>query len=773
MSNHKDVVTSGSISLLNRRQFMALTGRVGGALAIASSMPMALLSATVQADDHQAKPSKDAMEKLNVFVSIAANGDVQIVCHRMEMGQGILTSTPQIIAEELCADWDKVTAVLGEANTAYGNQSTGGSASIKNHINHTRQVGAVARDMLEQAAAKQWRVSKSQVQAKDHSVVHIESGKKLGFGELAASASSMQMPDAKSVSLKAMKDYTIIGKDVALQGLESIVRAQAVYAQDVQLPGMLIASIERPPVVGGKVKSFDGSAAKKVSGVVDVIRLKDRSYPVQAYPKSGVAVIATNTWAALEGRKKLKVEWDNGENEAHNSEVYKKELVAKVSNRAKQFRVVGDVYAHQFDPTKTLEATYTVPYHHHMSMETPSATAQLTDDGAEVWSGTQAPQWGKLMVLTELGLDAQKDQDKVTFNTTLMGGAFGRKSKNDFTIEAVELAKATGQPIKVIWSREDDVKHGFYHSAAANYMKAELNDDNSSDYWIQRVVAPPIGWLFNQNSRYLRDSSLSLGFADVPFQVANMSFENHEISTHVRTGWLRSVGNINNHFALGSFVDELAAKAGIGTHEMWVTLLGEDRSFNPRDEGFEAYTHYGQTVDAENTDYILEIQRFKSVLKRVMDEANVQEQLPKGQGWGISVAYSFNSYVAAATKVEVKDDKVTPLEMHTAIDCGLVITPDRVRSQMEGAMIMGLSITLESEITVKDGAIAQNNFYDYPVSTMDKVPPLFVHLVASDNAPGGVGEPGLPPVLPSITNAIYHASGIRVRDLPVKAVLKV
>jgi isoquinoline 1-oxidoreductase beta subunit len=269
------------------------------------------------------------------------------------------------------------------------------------------------------------------VAAKAHKVINLKNGKELGFGELAKAASALPVPNPETIRLKPKSEYTIIGQDVALQGLENIVRAKAVYAHDIQLPGMLIASIERPPVVGGKVASFDATDAKKIKGVVDVIQLKDRSYPVQVFPKSGVAVLATNTWAAIEGRKKLKVEWDHGENQSHDSDLYKKDLVEKVNKKAKQIRVVGDVYAHQFDPKKTVEATYTVPYHHHMSMETPAATAYVEAEKTTVWTGTQAPQWGKTLVMQELGMDPKTDQGKVDFNTTLMGGAFGRNSTKE------------------------------------------------------------------------------------------------------------------------------------------------------------------------------------------------------------------------------------------------------------------------------------------------------------------------------------------------------
>jgi len=757
---------------LNRREFLSLTGRASGALVLGTSLAGCSTAQDTTKSKLAAVNPVSTSSQLGVFVNIDSSGDIDVICHRAEMGQGILTSVPQIIAEELGADWSRITAVLGSADTKYGNQSTGGSASIRTHMSHVRQMGAIARDMLEQAAANAWSVDKNSVKAEQHKVVHMASGRSLGFGELAPAAAKLPVPEADSVTLKDINDFTLIGTDVALQGLEEIVSGGATYAQDIQLPGMLIASIERPPVVGGKVKSFDATDTKTVDGVVDVVRLKDRELPVDARPVSGVAVLATNTWAAIEGRKKLKVEWQHGENANHDSETYKQELIKKVNAKAKAVRVEGeDIYAHTFNPKKTVEATYTVPYHHHMSMETPAATAMIDDAGVcKIWTGTQSPQWGKTLALVELGLDPKTDSDKVELYTTLMGGAFGRKSKNDFTLEAVELAKATGKPVKVVWSREDDVQHGFYHSIAANYFKAELTDDNRSDYWLQRLASPPIGWIFDNSATYLRDGALSLGFADVPFDVKNMAFENQQVSTHVRTGWVRSVGNINNAFGLGSFVDELANKAGISTRQMWMNLFGEDRLFDPRKEGFEGYSHYGQ---AGKDEYLLDIARFKAVLNEVVEKSAAEESLPDDEGWGISVAYSFNSYTAAATKVRVTNDTVKVLEMHTAIDCGLVITPDRVKSQMEGAMIMGLSMALESEITAKDGKIVQNNFHDYPVSRINKVPPLHVHLMRSNKAPGGVGEPGLPPILPSITNAIYHASGIRIRDLPVKETLKV
>lgn len=747
---------------VTRRDFLSQLGIGAGALVLGTSLP-GISAAAVNA---QPNPSAAA---LGYFVSLSPDGAVNIICHRMEMGQGINTSVPQIIADEMEADWSRVTVSLGKADARYGDQSTGGSASIRKFFTHIRQMGAIARDMLEQAAANRWKVEKSAVKAQQHFVVNTKTGEKIAFGDLAADAAKLPVPNADWVKLKSANEFKLIGKDVKLVGHQDIVQGKAVYAQDIQLPGMLIASIERPPVVGGKVKKFDATEAKKVAGVVDVIKLKDRPLPVDARPVSGVAVLATNTWAAIEGRKKLKVEWDLGSNAEHNSATYKQALTEKVQQPGKVVRGKGKIDDHQYNPERTVEAVYTMPYHHHMSMETPAATAVIKDGKCTVWTGTQTPQWGKGLILGELGLDPQKDGDKVEVNTTLMGGAFGRKGKNDFTLEAVELAKATGKPVKVIWSREDDVRHGFYHSIAANYCKAEINEKKSADFWVQRVAHPPIGWTFDGKSDIPADMLLQQGFADIPFVLNNFSCEVQPAPAHVRIGWFRAVQNLHNAFALSCFVDELAVKAGISTRQMWLNLLGEDRIIDPRKEGFTGWTNYDQL----NDDHAVDTRRMKQVINTVADKAKIEQKLPAGEAWGIAYSNSFNSYSAAATKVRVKDKKVEVLEMHTAIDCGLAITPDRVRSQMEGAMIMGLSIALSSQITIKNGAIEQSNFHDYPVSRMPEVPPLHVHLIPSNHAPGGVGEPGLPAVIPSIINAIYHASGIRIRDLPAKNVLTV
>lgn len=746
------------IENVSRRQFLKQLGIGTGALVLATVIPG--FTPVLAAD-----PNSDgaAQFALNLFVSINPDGTTGIVCHRCEMGQGIRTSIPQIIADELEADWQQVYVIQGKADKNYGPQGTAGSTSIRSHFDSVRKIGAAARYMLEQAAAEQWQVPMSQVSAQQHYVINKATGAKLPFGKLAEAASKLSAPKDDKITLKALKDFNLIGKEIKLFDHDNIVAGKAIYAQDIQLQEMLIASIQRPPVVGGKVKSYDATEALKVKGVVKVIQLKDRSVPVQVNPLSGVAVLATNTWAAHEGRKKLKIEWIDGPNAVHDTEAYKQELISKVNQQGKAARQKGDVYGHSYAPDKTLEATYSMPYQNHSPMETPAATAWVTGTGAEkrcqIWTGTQNPQWGQGLVAGELGIKPEQ----VELNVTLMGGAFGRKSKNDFTLEAVELSEQTGKPVKVVWTREDDIQHGFYHSISANYMKAELTDNGSADYWIQRVAYPPIGWIFDGKSDRPNDRDLSVGFGDTPFQVDNMSLETQDISTHVRTGWVRAVACLNNGFALGSFVDELAVKAGISTKQMWLNLIGSDRHIDPKQDGGFNYNNYGMSFDTHPID----TKRMKDLVHFMSEKANIEESLPNNEAWGIGFFRSFGSYVAAATKVRVDGKNVKVLEMHTAIDCGIAVTPDRVRSQMEGAMVFGLSIAFMGEITFKDGRVQQSNFHDAQYTRIHQAPPMYVHIVESEQPPGGVGEPGVPPIIPSITNAIFHASGKRIRHLPV------
>lgn len=740
---------SGIIKNVSRRSFLKLSGVAAGGLVLGTVMPAWAPAWAGQAEGDY---------ELNLFVSINQDNTVNIICHRSEMGQGIRTGIPQIVADELCADWNNVSVIQGLANEEYGSQNTDGSRSIRHFYTTMRQMGAAARTMLEQAAANLWKVPVSSVHAEDSYVHHQSSGRKISYGYLAESAAKLTSPELSTLKFKSPKDFKLIGKEVRSVDLPDVLVGNTEFGQDIRMEGMLYASIERSPVIGAKVINFDDDAAKQVSGVYDVWKMPEQSIPVVFNPLNGVAVLASNTWAALQGRKALNIEWELGANQTHNSASYLADLKTNIVNKGKTIRSHGDAYGALDNAAKTITATYTMPYLVHAPMEPPAATAVVKDGECEIWACTQTPQSTQNTVAQALGID----KSKVKVNVTLLGGGFGRKSKPDFSVEAALLARQTGKPVKVVWSREDDIQHGYYHAISAQNFSAGLNESNQVTSWIQRTAFPSISWTFSGVTDEPQDGELSLGFGDLPFAVNDLACETHKATGHIRIGWVRSVSNIHHAFAIGSFVDEIADMNGISTHKMWHQLIGEDRHVDPNKEGFK-YGNYGDPLDT----FPIDTKRLKHVLDMVVEKSGAEQETAENEGWGISVHRSFVSYVAVASKVRVKDNKVEVLEVHSAIDAGLVVNPDRVRSQQEGSMIFGLSIALMGEITVKDGAVEQSNYHDYPVLRMNQCPKIESYIIASDAPPGGVGEPGTPPIIASVVNAIYHASGKRIRDLPV------
>lgn len=745
------------ITSLSRRSFLKFTGLTGTGLVLGAALPgMAPLWANATV-----KETRD----LNLFVSINSDNTVNIVCHRSEMGQGIRTGIPQIVAEELCADWNNVIVVQGEANEQYGSQNTDGSRSIRRFYQTMREMGASARSMLEHAAADLWSVSPSEVYAENNFVFHKASSKKVSFGYLADKASAMSVPSKDTLQFKSPEKFKLIGKDVPIVDLPNIVTGNTVFGQDIKLEGMLYASIERSPVVGAKVSGFNETAALNVKGVRKVIKMPEQPTPVLFSPLNGVAVLADNTWAAMQGRKALNVQWGESVNDTHDSEAFLGTLAQRVSEKGKVIRSAGNAYDAIENASKTLSATYTVPYLVHAPMEPPAATAVVKNGSCEVWACTQTPQSTKNNVAQALGIDAEN----VRVNVTLLGGGFGRKSKPDFSVEAALLAKQSGHPVKVVWSREDDIRHGYYHAVSAQHFEAAIDDEQNITGWIQRTAFPSISWTFNGTADEPSDGELSLGFGDIPFAMDNLSCETQKASGHLRIGWVRSVSNIHHAFARGAFVDELAEAIGLSSYDTWMKLIGADRLVDPKQQGFE-FGNYGDPMDI----YPIDTKRLKNTLKTVVEKSGASEDVADNEGWGISVHRSFVSYVAVATKVRVTDGKVQVLEVHSAIDAGTVVNPDRVRSQQEGSMIFGLSIALMGEITVKNGAVEQSNYHDYPVTRMSQSPAkIETYIIASDAPPGGVGEPGTPPVAASLVNAVYQATGKRIRSLPVSKHLSV
>jgi isoquinoline 1-oxidoreductase beta subunit len=698
-----------------------------------------------------------------VFVAIAPDGIVTIVAHRSEMGTGVRTSLPLIVAEEMEADWSRVKVQQAHGDEVkFGNQDTDGSRSTRHYLIPMRQIGACARGMLEAAAAKRWNVPVTEVKAVNHEVVHSSSGKRLGFGDLAADAAKEPVPAIDSLKLKDPKDFRYLGKgEISIVDLRDITVGTANYGIDTRLPGMKYAVIARPLVTGGKVVSFDATEAMKVSGVEKVMEVKGWPWPSKFQPLGGVAVIARNTGAAIKGRDALKVVWDDGANAKYDSVAYRTELEEAARKPGLVVRKEGDVDAALKGAAKVIVGEYYLPHLAHASMEPPVAVADVKDGKAEIWAPVQSPGGTREDAAKTLGIP----EDNVTVNVTLLGGGFGRKSKCDFALEAALLSKELGVPVKVQWTREDDLHHDFLHTVSVERIEAGLDSNNKVIAWRHRSVAPSIGSTFAANTTHEAAFELGMGLVDMPFEIANVQCENPEIAAHTRIGWFRSVSNIPRAFAVQSMVGELAHATGRDQKEMLLELIGSPRIVDL--SSVKDLWNYGEPYDS----YPIDTARLRKVVETVAEKGNWGRSVPKGHGLGIAAHRSFVSYIATIIEVSVGDKgQLTVHQVDTAIDCGTYVNPERIQSQIEGAAIMGLSLAKYGEISFKDGKVQQNNFDGYPVIRMDEAPLVTnVHIVppGPDTPPSGVGEPGVPPFAPALINAIFAATGKRIRALPI------
>jgi isoquinoline 1-oxidoreductase beta subunit len=716
---------------MSRRQFIKTSTLAGGGLLLACHLPFGTRDAVAAGETIFAP---------NAFLRIGSDESVTVIVNKSEMGQGVYTSLPMLLAEELCCDWRRVTfqasPVAPEYNHAqYGPlMVTGGSSSVRSEWSRLSLAGAAAREMLVSAAAQQWKIDPATCRA-ENGIVHGPGGKQLSYGKLAARAAKLPVPKEPKLKSGAKK---ILGKPLHRLDSPAKINGTAIFGIDVRVPDMLTAVIARPPVFGGKLKSFDAAKAKAVPGVQSVVAVD-----------AGVAVVADGYWPALKGRELLEIVWDEGEGARISTPAMREEYARLAATPGLVARKNGDAPAVLAKAQAKLEAEFEVPYLAHATMEPLNCFVDLKRDSCLIRTGSQFQTGDRNAAAAAAGLKPEQ----VTFETTFLGGGFGRRAcpGSEHIIEAVQVAKAVKRPVKVIRSREDDMRAGYYRPMWFDKIAACLDEQGLPLAWHHRIVGQSIiaGTPFESGmvKNGIDDTSVE-GAADTPYAIPNLQVELHSPKNAVPVLWWRSVGHSHTAFVMETFLDELAHKAGKDPYQYRRLLLGN----HPR---------------------VLQ------VLDTAAKKASWGKPLPKGRGRGIAVHESFGSFVAQVAEVSV--DSKGQLKVHRvvcAVDCGRYVNPDTVKAQMESGITFGLSAALYGAITLKNGRVEQSNFNDYPLVRMEAMPRVEVHIIKSSEPPGGVGEPGVPPTAPAVANALFAAIGVRVRSLPltpekIKAAVKV
>jgi CO/xanthine dehydrogenase Mo-binding subunit len=702
---------------LSRREFLAEATLTGVALTLGCHVESNGVRAAADSTAPVLAP--------NAFVTIRPDGCILITVNKTEMGQGVRTSLPMLVAEELDADWSQVTVETAPFDPSrYGFQGTGGSASLRGAWEPLRRTGATARAMLVEAAARRWNVPSSACRTEAGFVIHpSDATKKLSYGELVAEAANLPVPDPKTVKLKDPKDFKLIGRRVLRYDNPDIVTGKAIYGMDVRLPGMRFATMVHPPVFGGKVKHVEDTEAKRVPGVERVF-----------VTERGVAVVAANTWAAFEGAKKLRITWEDGPHAKLSSADIRAMFIEKSKLPGDVARQDGDFDRAFAAAARQLEAVYEVPYLHHATLEPQNCTARVSAEGCEIWAPTQFPNFVMDEARRITGLDAER----IKIHITLLGGGFGRRIEADYAADAVEVAKRlNGIPVQVTWTREEDMQHGWYRPASLHVVKAGLDENGQPVAVLHRLVAPSIRGQRQPDGGKGVDPGAMAGIATTLYELPNFRAEYVRANTAVPIGFWRAVFDSQNAFVQESWMDELAHAAKADPVEFRLARLGK-------------------------------APRLKRVLEVAAKAAGWGQPLPKGRARGVAAHFSFGAFCAQVAEVSVEDDLPRVHRIVCAMDVGTVVNPSQVEAQIEGSIAFALSAALYGAITVEQGRVVQSNFNDYPLLRMAEMPRVEVHLIPSSESPSGAGEPALPPVAPAVCNALFALTGKRIRKLPIE-----
>ena len=709
---------------VNRRDFVKITSVASAGLLIG-------IRATAQ---------ESGSAPLGAFVEVGTDGFVTIYVPKSEMGQGVRTALPMIIAEELDADWSKVRIRQADLNAQYGRQGTGGSSSVRTTYMPLRKVGASARAMLVAAAASKWSVDPAAISVSNGVVT--SGSQKATFADLAPAASKLAVP--ADVKLKDPAKFTIVGKKANRLDNPDLLHGKSHYGIDVRVPDMLYGAIARSPVFGGKVASFDDTRAKAIPGVVAVVKVEPQS---PAAPWAGVGVVANSTWAAFKGREALDVKWDEGEGKNETTDSLMSQMRELVSKTAPTIRSRGDVDAVLGVASKKIDSTYELPFLAHAPMEPMNATASVTADGVEIWGPTQFPDWWGAAASKAVG-----SSKPAKVHVTLLGGAFGRRAFPDVAVEAALLSKAVGKPVKVQWTREDDIQHDFYRPATIHRIVASVDDKAKITAWQHRMASASI-------NSYVGGKPAESEVWDeeqLPDSIPNVRLEFAPAKSVVARGWWRSVESTFNAFTIQSMLDELAHAAGKDPIEFQLAQMTPGFKLDQK---------------GDIAPYPYEADRHRRVIELVREKSKWGSPLPAGHARGFATYFSFLTYVAEVAEVSLnKDGSPRVHRVTAAIDCGQAVNPDGVAQQVEGAIVYGLTAALRGAITIKNGAVEQSNFHDYPLLTIAEMPVVDVAIVPSTALPTGTGEPATPPIAPAVANALFALTGKRVRKLPFQAV---